>query len=430
MTSKLPTGITSRVNESSGRKRKQYRASLSDPSTRSDSGRARRVTSRWFDTFSEAKEWREGQQTRLKTTGGLAKDLKTCMSDACDTWLKAAEMTGVDGRSPIELATRDRYGSSIRSIVKPTVGLLRISEISSPMLIKWRDEVAISNGRDAANRALAVVKQVLRYHATTGAIPVDPSASVRPLQIKKSFKIDDDGDLVPVEEFMSPTIVDRMLTAAQQLSETGKMPDEASRRGIGAYQHRQRMKAWEWARPLIYLLILGGLRIGEASALQWGDVDWDKRTVLVRRARKRDGTVGAPKNKTSIRTIKMGAEFMAVLRELYVRVIDREPTHYVFGEDRTRPMVPNNFTRRQWSDVQSAAGLLSEDGKHVWTPHDCRHYHASVLILADTNLQLVADRLGHANTMVTQTVYAHLFQHMRGEANTAGADLEGVLLGR
>ncbi len=430
MTAKLPTGITSRVNDSNGRKRKQYRASLTDPSTRSDSGRARRVTSRWFDTFSEAKEWREDQLTRLKMTGGLAKDLKTNISDACDTWLKVADETGVDGRSPIEFATKDRYLSSIRSIVKPTIGLLRISEISSPMLIKWRDDVAIRNGRDAANRALAVVKQVLRYHAMIGAIPIDPSASVRPLQIKKSFEVDDDGDLVLIEEFMTPAIVQRILDAAKHLSETGKMPGEATRRGIGEYQHEQRMKAWQWARPLIYLLILGGLRIGEASALQWGDVDWDKRTVLVRRARKRDGTVGAPKNKTSIRTIKMGAEFMAVLRELYVRANDREPCHYVFGEDRTRPMVPNNFTRRQWSDVQSAAGLLSDDGKHVWTPHDCRHYHASVLILADMNLQLVADRLGHANTMVTQTVYAHLFQHMKGEANTAGADLEGVLLGR
>lgn len=429
MSAKLPTGITSRVNDSNGRKRKQYRASLSDPSTRADSGRARRVTSRWFDTFAEAKEWRENQLTRLKTLGGLAKDLKTSMSDACETWLTVADETGVDGRSPIEFATKDRYRSSIRSIVKPTIGLLRISEISSPMLIKWRDDVALSNGRDAANRALAVVKQVLKYHASTGAIQVDPSASVRPLQIKKKFEVNEDGDLVPVEEFMSPAIVERILKAAKDLATTGRVDGEDGR-GLGEYQREQRAKAWQWARPLIYLLILGGLRIGEASALQWGDVDWDKRTLLVRRARKRDGSVGAPKNKTSIRTIKMGAEFMAVLRELYVRANDREPSHYIFGSDRTRPLVPNNFTRRQWGDLQAAAGLLTEDGKHQWTPHDCRHYHASVLILANTNLQLVADRLGHANTMVTQTVYAHLFQHMKGEANTAGADLEGVLLGR
>lgn len=52
------------------------------------------------------------------------------------------------------------------------------------------------------------------------------------------------------------------------------------------------------------------------------------------------------------------------------------------------------------------------------------------MILAGVNVQLVADRLGHVNSAVTLTVYAHLFKELAGKANTAGADMEHELLGR
>ena len=74
--------------------------------------------------------------------------------------------------------------------------------------------------------------------------------------------------------------------------------------------------------------------------------------------------------------------------------------------------------------------MLLEHGGHRSTPHDCRHYHASTLIMSGVNVQLVAGRLGHANSNVTLTVYAHLFKELAVKANTAGADLENALIGR
>jgi integrase len=401
---------------------------VTDKSDKTESGSFRRVTSKWFDTLQEAREWQEEQKTRLRTVGRLAKDTKSTISDACSEWLSMAEKVGIDGRMPIEQATADRYRSSIRTIINPTIGLLKISELNTPMLRKWRDRVATDHTRDAANRALGVVKQALGYQVQIGSMPVDPAAAIKNLQIKDELELNEDGDLVPVESFLSPDEVKRILDAADALAATGKIPGQSGR-GMGEVQEQQRMKSWEWARPLIYFLIASGARIGEASALQWGDVDWDKRTISIRRARKRSGKIGAPKNKHSIRTILMGKDFMQILRTLYVRSNDREPGEFIFGTDRKKPLNTNNFTRRQWSDLMTAAGFKS-DGKNVWTPHDCRHYHASLLINAGKEAQLVADTLGHANTNVTLKIYVHLFKHRRGEGNTVASDMEKMLLAR
>jgi integrase len=43
------------------------------------------------------------------------------------------------------------------------------------------------------------------------------------------------------------------------------------------------------------------------------------------------------------------------------------------------------------------------------TPHDLRHFYASLLIRAGASIKVVQDRLGHASAKVTLDTYAHLF---------------------
>lgn len=44
-----------------------------------------------------------------------------------------------------------------------------------------------------------------------------------------------------------------------------------------------------WYRPLAEVLVGAGLRIGEAIALEWRDVDWDASALNISRSR---GTMG------------------------------------------------------------------------------------------------------------------------------------------
>ena len=49
-------------------------------------------------------------------------------------------------------------------------------------------------------------------------------------------------------------------------------------------------------------------------------------------------------------------------------------------------------------------------GVPAWaTPHDVRHFYASVLIRSGASVKVVQTRLGHASAKTTLDVYGHLF---------------------
>src|SRR5690606_16298124 len=72
--------------------------------------------------------------------------------------------------------------------------------------------------------------------------------------------------------------------------------------------------AWRRAWALVSTMAWTGLRFGEASALEWRDVDLDAGTIRVRRAQWR-GIVGHVKAKASKRTVVIPDEVIETLRE-------------------------------------------------------------------------------------------------------------------
>lgn len=58
------------------------------------------------------------------------------------------------------------------------------------------------------------------------------------------------------------------------------------------------------------------------------------------------------------------------------------------------------------------------------TPHGLRHLHASLLLAEGLPLPAVSQRLGHANTQVTASVYAHA---LKGADRRAAEALSSLL---
>lgn len=74
---------------------------------------------------------------------------------------------------------------------------------------------------------------------------------------------------------------------------------------------------WEdRAGPLYALAITTGLRQGELLALRWADVDLDGATLAVHHTLTRGSrTLAEPKTDRARRTLRLGSEAMAALRE-------------------------------------------------------------------------------------------------------------------
>lgn len=157
-------------------------------------------------------------------------------------------------------------------------------------------------------------------------------------------------------------------------------------------------------------LVLGcGLRRGEVLGLRWEDVDLEKGTVAIRRARTqvgRDVVEGPPKTRQSRRTIVLPASVIEVLAS----VERRGP--WVVCEADGSPTRPERLSKR-WSDSVAAARL-----PHLHL-HAGRHCFASLALNAGVNVKALSAVLGHHAASFTLDRYSHLLPTSAAETATA-----------
>jgi len=79
------------------------------------------------------------------------------------------------------------------------------------------------------------------------------------------------------------------------------------------------------------------------------------------------------------------------------------PDEHVFTMPTGSP-VNEGYRSRTWRQAVKDAGLAGRGPR----PHDLRHTHASLLILAGVPLTVVQRRLGHATIAITSDVYGHV----------------------
>lgn len=191
-------------------------------------------------------------------------------------------------------------------------------------------------------------------------------------------------------------------------------------------QEQERVKsAAEQACHLPTLLALyTGLRLGEVCALQWQDVDQERRTVAVRRTVQRlratDGSgqtalmVGTPKSHKSRRTIPLPDFLFQMLQ----KPADAAPESYIFGSD-SRPADPRTLQRQ----FERLIRPLELTGVHF---HTLRHTFATRMLELGVDVKTVSVLLGHSSTRITLDCYAHslLDQQRQAMAKLAAAYYE------
>jgi integrase len=154
-------------------------------------------------------------------------------------------------------------------------------------------------------------------------------------------------------------------------------------------------------RPLAETLIATGLRISEALALTWADVDWSERSLRVLRSRKAQG-YGSTKG-DRFRSVDYGARLEAVLRSLHHAGAPLDARTLVFRGPRGGELSRSDVSRDLHKHALEDAGL-----RRTLRLHDLRHSAAASWLAAGLPLIYVQRQLGHASITTTQQVYGHL----------------------
>lgn len=159
---------------------------------------------------------------------------------------------------------------------------------------------------------------------------------------------------------------------------------------------------------VIVLLLEAGLRVGEALALSWNDVLWNRQALVVKGTLVRLSSEpttfvqSSPKSRTSKRTIPLSERSMKVL-DLYLKKYGRG-TGLIFPKP-SNPILPFSYSSVEFHIKR----LCRELGVPYKGMHAFRHTFATNCYERGCNVKILSKLLGHADVSITYNIYIHLY---------------------
>jgi integrase len=162
-------------------------------------------------------------------------------------------------------------------------------------------------------------------------------------------------------------------------------------------------------RDLTEFLVLTGLRIGEALALNIDDVDTKERVIHVTKTWDTNNFVLTnPKTQSSVRDIYMQDELFTLCKRLKKEALEKKlcSGFDAFFQNKSRRYTLGNYTAHLKND---SAQYLN----HPITPHALRHTHVSLLAEQGVSFDIISRRLGHDGSQVTKDIYFHVTEGLK-----------------
>lgn len=169
-------------------------------------------------------------------------------------------------------------------------------------------------------------------------------------------------------------------------------------------------ETWLW-------LSLGtGIRLGEARALLWSDVDLVNKTITVSTSLDHNSDEVGPTKSGKTRIVDVPDELVPVL-----------VAHRAKQSPKETRVCCSSFSRRV-PDPKAIQGwlrrLCDQYGLTQHSPHATRHTYATLALEAGVPLKEVSEQLGHADVAITARIYSHALNvRRRRAANAIGAIL-------
>lgn len=170
--------------------------------------------------------------------------------------------------------------------------------------------------------------------------------------------------------------------------------------------------AWGSSNYNQYALILQtGLRVGEMTGLEWGDIDFGEKTIHVRRTMEYVHPLGEwrtsePKSRSGNRDIPLTQEAMDILRGQKEKLDGRKviPMGFpdlVFINKNGEPTKKSTYNK-------NLSRLADKAGIETFSMHILRHTFATRCIEAGMKPKTLQSILGHSSIGTTMDLYVHV----------------------
>ena len=175
------------------------------------------------------------------------------------------------------------------------------------------------------------------------------------------------------------------------------------------------VKYWQ---NLSRLLALSGLRIGEALALNYSDLDIDNRLIHVTKTyAPTTKTVTSPKTADSVRDVYMQNELLSLCRKL-LTAAKKQALEHGYKSDLVFCDIDGNYITYDVYEKYLRENSEAILGRKI-TSHIMRHTMTSLFAEAGVDLAVIAARLGHHDSKLTRDIYMHRTKALQKKYNDA-----------
>lgn len=345
---------------------------------------------------------REYEKT-LREAAKTEEKPQSFLSDAMLSWLKAAKLGKIKATAYDRLEGVLNNQIAAYSIGKTSVELVDAKCVSDHLYcLQYADDYSFSTTK----KVYELLDQFFMYYYANdlNANPMNKVDRPQPTRNVGELSVD---ELAP--EAALPDIVlsdSEIKTFKRQVYQPPRHGSKGhSRYGVA-----------------FYFIMMTCLRFGEAAALTWRDIDFEKQEMVINKAasriKDRSGAeqktrriITTPKN-SKTRVVVLSGEAIEALNTIKERSEFTKPTDFVICTSRGTMVLHNEFWLRLKGTLR-AARLMTDARETKFTPHYLRHTGISYYIRNGIPLEMVSQMAGHSSIAITERVYYHVIKDQR-----------------
>lgn len=326
-------------------------------------------------------EWQRQSDT------GYANVSKDTLDEKIKTWLVVIK------KQSLKDASYDRLESTINNHIIPALGDYKVGDLSAVIIQEnLINKMLGKYSYSSIKKVYDALNAYLKYALNIREIMFNPMVSVnKPNSTHfKERKID-------------------------------VLADEDIKKLIAAVSVKYRTGAMKFRYGQAYILILNtGMRMGEALALKWGDVDLANKTINVSRnaiiIKNRNGIDSdTKKRKLKIQTStksQNGNRIIPLNKAAYSAIkyfLQQRNSDFVISTKIGGSVYPAPFQ----STLDS---ICREAGIKRFGIHALRHTFASKMLESGVDIKVVSKILGHSSVKITYDIYIHVLENQKKNA--------------